>query len=52
MRDRIKILINHSKMESISLNGEVNSNMKQVTVDTRRTRNKQKRINVNPEKIE
>ena len=28
MRDRIKPLINHSKMESILLNGEVNSKIK------------------------
>ena len=42
MRDRVKASINHSKMESISLNGEVKSKIKQVVVDRRRTRNKLK----------
>ena len=42
MRDIIKPLINHSKMESILLNGEVNSKIKKVAIDTRRTRKKRK----------
>ena len=42
MRDRVKVSINHSKMESISLNSEVKSKIKQVVVKIRRTRNKRK----------
>ena len=42
MRDRVKTSITHSKMEIISLNGEVKSKIKQVVVDRRRTRNKLK----------
>ena len=36
MTDRVKAPINHSKIDSISLNCDVKSKIKQVTVDTRR----------------
>ena len=42
MRDRVKASINHSKIESISLNSEVKSKIKQVVVKIRRRRNKRK----------
>ena len=50
MKDRIKFLINHSKMENISLNGEVESKIKQVKINTKRTRNKRKETNIKLEK--
>ena len=50
MRDKVKASINHSKMESISLNGVVKSKIKQVTIDTKRTHNKQKLANIKSEK--
>ena len=46
MRDRVKASIDYSKMESISLNSEVKSKIKQVTINTRRTRNKRKLGNI------
>ena len=52
MIEIIKSVINHSKMESISLNCEVKSKIKQVTINTRRTRNNRKQINVKLEKRE
>ena len=44
MRDRAKTSINHSKMKSCSLNGEVKSKIKQVVVEMRRTRSKRKML--------
>ena len=42
IRDRVKTSINHLKMDILSLNGEVRSKIKQVTINTRKTRNKRK----------
>ena len=50
MRDIVKALINHSKIKSILLNGEVKSKIKQVTINTRKTQNKQTLANVKSEK--
>ena len=40
IRDRVKISFNHSKMESISNNGEVKLKIKQVRMQTRRKKTK------------
>ena len=50
MRDIVKALINHSKIKSILLNGEVKSKIKQVTINTRKTQNKKTLANVKSEK--
>ena len=50
IRDRVKTSINHLKMDIHSLNGEVRSKIKQVTINTRKTRNKRKGINIKLEK--
>ena len=42
MRDRVKTLLNHSKMESISNNGEVKLKIIQVRMETRRKQNTRK----------
>ena len=42
MRDRVKASFNHSKMESISNNGEVKLKIIQVRMETRRKKNKRK----------
>ena len=42
MRDRVKISFIHSKMESISNNGNVKLKIKQVKMQTRRKQNKRK----------
>ena len=36
MRDRVKASFNHSKMESISNNGEIKLKIKQVRMQTKR----------------
>lgn len=45
MRDRVNGSINYSRMESISLNGEVKLKIKEVSVKTRKTQYKRKKIN-------
>ena len=50
MRDIVKALINHSKIKSILLNGEVKSKIKQVIINTRKTQNKKTLANVKSEK--
>ena len=52
MRDKMKSSIDYSKMESILLNSEVKSKIKQVVVDTTRTRKKRKLKHVQSDKKE
>ena len=40
MRDRVNGSINYSRMESISLNGEVKLKIKEVSMKTRKTQYK------------
>ena len=42
VRYRVKVSIDHSKIENILLNGEVKSNIEKVVVHTRKTSNKRK----------
>ena len=52
MRDRVKVSINHSKMENISNNGEVESKIIQVRMNTTRKQIKRKKIEVKSERKE
>ena len=52
MRDRVKVSINHSKMENISNNGEVESKIIQVWMNTTRKQIKRKKIEVKSERKE